>query len=183
MRPIDMPYCPLVRDAFLDRQDTKNSSYYECTCDAWTDRDNGYVEPWQFNYRIPWRAPSAFLGTDARVTGLRAEESSKRKRRKDAFGEESPNSLAPLIGWKGWMVFAYLAKYHLPIHPVYAMSFAGSLDRTRLRVGVLGSNFASGAGQNEHEGQYWRCQLLTLWSTNESDLAPMSDGDRWRKIR
>lgn len=52
-------------------------------------------------------------------------------------------------------VFAYLAARDLPVHPAYAMSHGGRLDRRWLRVGSIGGTRALGRGRMEWESAYY----------------------------
>jgi phosphoadenosine phosphosulfate reductase len=69
------------------------------------------------------------------ITGIRIEESAKRKITVMANGVISKNSCRPLAYWSEKEIFAYLAFYNLPIHPNYAMLGSGRFRREKLRVG------------------------------------------------
>ena len=49
-----------------------------------------------------------------------------------------------------------LAKHDLPVHPAYAMSFGGRLDRIWLRVSPIGSITNSHKGRADWEAHYYR---------------------------
>jgi len=89
------------------------------------------------------------------ITGIRSDESSKRKKRCCVFGEETINSFAPISWLKYTDIFAYLSLYHLPIHPNYAMLGGGRWPRERLRVAALGNIEGTGAGRREWEQEYY----------------------------
>lgn len=89
------------------------------------------------------------------VSGVRAEESKVRELRMARWGESSPNTCAPIGRWSSLDVFAYLHKHSLPIHPAYAMTFGGALDRGRVRVGTIGGYRGTGRGRREWERIYY----------------------------
>jgi phosphoadenosine phosphosulfate reductase len=108
-----------------------------------------------------------------RVTGIRADESSDRQRR-DAIarkwerlagykpdGTTTRYTCAPLTSWTGQDVFAYLASRDLPVHPTYACTFGGRLDRTRLRVATLGG-WRGGTARYMHEQHYYGDEMEAL---------------------
>jgi phosphoadenosine phosphosulfate reductase len=90
-----------------------------------------------------------------RLMGLRAEESSRRRRRM-LLGHTLGDSCCPIGMWMARDVFAYLYAHNLPVHPAYAMTFGGRLDRDRLRVSLLGGEEGSGFGREEWEQSYYR---------------------------
>ena len=53
------------------------------------------------------------------------------------------------------MCFAYLAQHDLPVHPVYAMSMGGVIDRSKLRVASLRGRSGTGMGRREWEDLYY----------------------------
>lgn len=122
------PWTGLVRDEFLDRW-WGEEDYWEVehvrmggeTLDQW--------------YWRGWRAVVRQFGPRW-IGGLRAEESSIRARRID-LGLSLERSCQPLGRWVAGDIFAYLYAFDLPVHPVYACSCGGSLDRGRLRVAGL----------------------------------------------
>lgn len=67
------------------------------------------------------------------IGGIRGQESGGRARR-IADGLTRGVSCQPMGLWSAKDVFAYLHVFGLPVHPAYAMTFGGSLDRDRLRV-------------------------------------------------
>lgn len=54
------------------------------------------------------------------------------------WGEAGPAACRPIGRWTAIDVYAYLHRHDLPIHPAYAMSFGGQLDRRWLRVSPIG---------------------------------------------
>lgn len=145
---IPNPHVAAVRDAFLARWPM---SYRELPIVAvhgpggeWTAIDGG---------------PDVFevaLGAEGRhVSGVRAEESGRRYRRMLRFGARTERTCAPIGWWTADDVFAYLHAHDLPVHPAYAMSFGGRLDRRRLRVAALGGEPGRGFGRGEWEARYY----------------------------
>ena len=92
---------------------------------------------------------------DAHISGVRASESSQRAMRHRRWGELSPSTCAPLSSWRAEDVFAYLYAHDLPIHPAYAMTLGGRLDRGRIRVDDIGDLAGSGVGRTEWERAYY----------------------------
>lgn len=151
-RPNAMPACDAVRDAFLARWPI---DYREVDCEIplldtgeW-GIDEGYDPHWHAYHR---RYPR-------HVLGLRAEESTTRRLRARLWGVETPRTLAPLSWWTGADVFAYLHAHDLPVHPTYAMSMGGAIERERLRVAALGGEPGRGLGRLEWESRYYRDAL------------------------
>ncbi|WP_225872065.1 phosphoadenosine phosphosulfate reductase domain-containing protein [Scrofimicrobium canadense] len=73
------------------------------------------------------------------INGVRAEESQMRARSLRWHGVSSKNSCRPIIKWTAAQVFGLLAVNNLPVHPAYAASHGGLLDRRWLRVHPLRS--------------------------------------------
>lgn len=71
------------------------------------------------------------------VCGLRADESRARAAGIRARGMVTKRTCRPLAHWSAVDVFAFLCREGLPVHPVYAMTYAGSLDRRWMRVHPL----------------------------------------------
>jgi len=90
------------------------------------------------------------------VSGVRGEESGVRKLRMRRWGTSSERTCAPIGWWCGGDVFAYLHQHDLPVHPAYAMSFGGTLDRNRIRVASLGGERGTGFGRRDWEHRYYR---------------------------
>lgn len=93
--------------------------------------------------------------SDGHISGIRADESGSRKRYFRIFDGMTERTLAPIIRWSGDDVFAYLADRNLPIHPVYAMSLGGAMDRERLRVASLRGKRGTEFGRREWEDTYY----------------------------
>lgn len=99
---------------------------------------------------------------DRHVSGVRAEESTVRSLRMRRWGENSPNTCAPIGWWTARDVFAYLHVNGLPVHPVYAMTQGGLWERDRLRVASLDETHGRGRGRAEWEAHYYPDVLRTL---------------------
>lgn len=145
------PDCERVRDAFLKAHPAVR--YEEHT----------------YQWRVALRGESGWTadqpGQDAlaetldhryggrRITGIRAQESGKRRMSARVHGAATDRSCRPILQWKTEQVFAYLHRYDLPVHPAYAMSYGGMVDRGRLRVHALGT----AVGDAEWEDTYYPC--------------------------
>lgn len=73
------------------------------------------------------------------ITGVRAEESAMRRMSIRSRGLSSTHTCRPIGRWNAGQVFAYLETRHLPVHPAYAASYGGTLDRRWIRVHSLRS--------------------------------------------
>jgi phosphoadenosine phosphosulfate reductase len=100
------------------------------------------------------------------VTGIRADESAKRKKRCCVFGAETINTFAPMMYMTCADVFAYLSLFHLPVHPNYAMLGEGRWPRERIRVAAIGNAEGTGMGRREWEREYYGDVLRRLESTS-----------------
>jgi phosphoadenosine phosphosulfate reductase len=146
--PDGNPDCLAVRDLFLAAHP---GPYYELA--PWRAWNSGGDRLWGFgkeNYAILNRA----LGP-RRVTGIRAAESAQRRAYLMIHGGKTENTCAPLIGWKGRDVYAYLFKFGLPVHPAYACNMRGGLDRDRIRVTPIGGEPGRDRGRHEWERLYY----------------------------
>lgn len=162
--PFANPDCARVRDAFLARCP---GPYDEI--EVWGRQDNDGA--WHATGTIERGFAEAVQRHGPRyITGIRAEESRVRALRVARWGVASPNTCAPLARWTGLDVFAYLALHDLPVHPAYAMSFGGTLERERLRVSSLGFRNGRGRGRHEWERRYYPEAMRRLGLDNE--LAP-----------
>lgn len=144
VRNRENPYCHLVRDAFLKRWPMRR--YHEIECDA-GDHAAGEL------MCGPGFAEAVERFGPRRITGLRADESGGRKARMSR-GLTQGSSCAPIGRWTAADVFAYLYANDLPVHPVYAMSFGGSLERDRIRTAQVGGQRGRGHGRAEWEARY-----------------------------
>lgn len=145
------PDCYTVRDTFLEMHP-----------------DLDYLE-WTFRWRVPlrpepgWDDPAnhqdvlAEMNADLApryLSGVRQDESSTRKVAVAKHGLISANTARPIGHWTAQHIWAYLERHQLPIHPAYAMNFAGSFDRNRLRVHSLGT-LGGGAKRYLWEDRYY----------------------------
>lgn len=153
VEPVANPHCNLVRDAFLRSHD---HPYEEI------------VVEWDPNVPTGTLTSGRGFAEAARrygqryISGIRADESAGRAMRCRAHGTTSPNTCAPLAWWSSQDVFAYLHARSLPVHPAYAMTMGGSLDRLRLRVAALGGRRGTGMGRQEWEERYYRDRLIEI---------------------
>ena len=110
---------------------------------------------------------------ERRITGIRKEESRDRERRHAIAwvwermsglatdGTTTRYTCAPLTSWTGDDVFAYLAREDLPVHPTYACTMGGRLDRRKLRVATLGGS-RGGPNRTAHELLYYGAEMAAL---------------------
>jgi len=162
-RPVVSPHSVLVRDAFLERFPL---DYHEVLDDRVYDpsAEDARWTGWAGDWRGGFRKAEQLLGR-RHISGVRAAESGTRTLAMRRFGEVSANTCRPMGWWSGADVFAYLAKYDLPIHPAYAMTFGGLLERERIRVDALGGDSGTGFGRREWEERYHRDALHQIVHT------------------
>jgi phosphoadenosine phosphosulfate reductase len=149
--PRDNPDCALVRDAFLARHAL--SGYREQLVDArvagdTTSKAARYAR-WIREGGLPER----------RITGVRAAESKVRELSMWTHGDTTESTCRPIIEWSTIDVFLYLRLHDLPVHPAYACSFGGTIDRDWLRVAPLGGSEGTGHGRAEWERRYYPADL------------------------
>lgn len=158
VRPINNPHCLDVRDAFLARWPVR--TYHEET--VWCRRNqvgdpHDIADSWHATGTLEEGfASAARLFGDRYVSGIRGDESGGRRRRMRAYGVATSRTCAPIGHWSARDVFAYLYAHDLPVHPAYAMSMGGALDRDRIRVASLGGQRGTGTGRAEWERTYYR---------------------------
>lgn len=156
--PWTNPDCAAVRDAFLARY---SGIIYDEIEVRWTrGSDGSWASPDPAD-RDGFKAARDRHGP-RHISGVRASESRVRKLRCARWGESSPMTCAPLARWSSLDVFAYLARYDLPIHPAYAMSFGGALPRDEIRVDALAGLSGTGRGRHEWEWSYYRDEMVAL---------------------
>jgi phosphoadenosine phosphosulfate reductase len=151
IEPIRTPHLDLVRDAFLAAGDHPYSEWV-AACPPAADRADEGLE-WRATLEA-FRRAGRRLGCRRYASGLRASESRLRGRRGTTL---RGRTCAPLYRWAAGDVWAYLLRERLPVHPVYAMSFGGRLERDHLRVGAIGGDNSYGRGR--HERAYWGAHL------------------------
>jgi phosphoadenosine phosphosulfate reductase len=157
------PDCDLVRDDFFAR--FPGQSYQEIDVDySAVDRDQPDAIQDRDTDRLWYAAIRKWEDCyDGRhLTGIRADESPGRFLRQCRWGLTSPRACAPLSRWTISDVFAYLTRYFLPVHSVYAMLGGGRWDRRWLRVAEIGDTHGKGHGRREWEIEYYGDVLRRL---------------------
>lgn len=96
------------------------------------------------------------------VSGVRGSESGARKLRMLRYGPSTERACAPIGWWAAQDVWTHLHVFDLPVHPAYACSFGGMLDRDRIRVATLGGERGTGHGRREWEERYYREEMGRL---------------------
>lgn len=150
VHPIANPDCFAVRDAFLSmfgRLVDYHEIERECRYDAEGWHAGGSLES--------GFAEAAHRFGPKHISGVRGEESGVRKIRMCRFGESSIRTCAPIGWWSGADVFAYLERHDLPVHPAYAMSYAGTYERERIRVASISGQRGTGCGRHGWEQLYY----------------------------
>lgn len=158
--PKTNPDCALVRDAFLLRYPA--TDYHEIVSHCTRDT-NG-------NWEVAGAAERGFAEAGRRfgdryVSGIRSEESQVRRLREALHGTTTARTCAPITRWTGADVFAYLYTAGLPVHPAYACSYGGALERDRIRVAPVGGEKGLGRGRREWEWTYYREALAKIDET------------------
>lgn len=158
VKPIENPDCEKVRDAFLQR--FPHIKYDEIV--VWCKHDS---EGWHARGTLEkgFRSVYARYGRK-HVSGVRAAESGTRKMRMKMCGVATENSCAPIGWWTAQDVWTHLHVFDLPVHPAYACSVGGMLDRDRIRVSSLGGRRGDGWGRTEWEQRYYRDEMRVLES-------------------
>jgi phosphoadenosine phosphosulfate reductase len=100
----------------------------------------------------------AGIDVDRYIYGLRSEESSDRRKRMWS-GATLGRSCAPIGFWSTADVFAFLAVYDLPVHPVYAMLGGGRWLRDRIRLCNLGGPRGAAGGRTQWELEYFGAEM------------------------
>lgn len=156
VEPAANPHCSLVRDAFLSEYPHQYDEITTCL-------DPSLSGPNARRTRGGFNEAARRYG-DRHISGVRASESSARTRRCAVHGESTARTCAPLAWWEADDVYAYLWANQLPVHPAYAMSLGGKLDRGRLRVSSIGGERGTGMGRREWERLYYpdKCRELGL---------------------
>jgi phosphoadenosine phosphosulfate reductase len=158
IEPIANPDCLAVRDAYLAGHD---QGYLEVRVQCAPDL--GRRSGWDADGSITSGARHAALelGTARHLMGIRAEESAGRARRVEQGAWRGP-SCVPLGPWTADDVYAYLTRHALPVHPAYACSLDGALDRGRIRVTELGEDEGVSHGRADWEQRYYGPELTEL---------------------
>jgi phosphoadenosine phosphosulfate reductase len=161
--PIANPDCYDVRDVFLTMFP---GPYYEIVRQCRIDFE-GEIHA-KGTLESGFKEACKIAGADRHVSGVRGQESKQRLLRMARWGESTTNTCAPIGWWKGNDVFAYLHKYGLPVHPAYAASMNGTLDRSRIRVASLWCERGKGTGRQNWEELYYRDELRRVWELRDS---------------
>lgn len=130
---IPNPDSERVRDAFLAR--FPNVDYRE--------------------YRCGLGRLGEMVGTERYISGLRGAESGQREKTMRWHGVATKRVCRPIIGWGDAELWAYLKLHDLPIHPAYAMTMGGTLDRSRIRVHSFGGEDGAINGRLAWEDHYY----------------------------
>lgn len=162
VEPIENPDCAAVRDAFL----AAHPGAYDEIATRCTWDGSRWVRPATRHHHSAGAQTSgagfelaAERYGDRYVSGVRGEESSGRTMRMRSHGVATARTCAPIGWWSGADVFAYLHRHSLPVHPAYAMTHGGVLDRARVRVASLGGERGTGKGRREWERAYYRAEM------------------------
>ncbi len=83
--------------------------------------------------------------------------------RMSIHGISSLRTCAPIGWWTGGDVYAYLHQHGLPVHPAYACTMGGELDRDRVRVASLGGTRGTEFGRRQWEWAYYRDEIAVLF--------------------
>lgn len=158
VRHWENPDCLLVRDDMLKKYPHLANTYEEIEVDAtavrWWHQGADLAPKTQRTSRGGFNIAGRRHG-NRHVSGVRGEESRIRERVMGMWGEAGPRACRPIGNWTAVEVFAYLHKHHLPVHPAYAMSHGGTLDRRWLRVSSLGGIRGSEKGRSDWEMHYY----------------------------
>lgn len=152
------PECELVRDQYLDLHPHMRDRYHEiivpATARRWWHPDAETESKTRRTSRGGFDQAAARFGA-RHISGIRAEESRVRRIAQSRWGHYSDGACRPIGTWKATDVFAYLYARGLPVHPAYAMSVGGALDRRWLRVSSLGGVRGADRGRAEWEARYY----------------------------
>lgn len=151
------PDCDLVRDAFLAAH--PRCKYDEITVPLPRDAQGRRVGKGALEAGF---ALAVERHGDAYISGVRGSESKARSLRMRRHGVSTDRTCAPLGWWTASDVFAWLHMRGLPVHPAYACTLGGRLDRGRIRVSTLGGERGTGHGRREMEWRYYPEEMATL---------------------
>ena len=142
----------LVRDAFLARYPVRRYEEYEATLATNTDWNMAIGHD---GAQAEFERVSALHGGARHVSGVRAQESGIRRLSMRHHGLSTARACRPIGWWHHEHVFAYLVGYDIPIHPAYACTMGGALDRGRIRVSTIGGERGRAHGRAKWELQYY----------------------------
>lgn len=176
----EQPGTSEVRDIMLARY--PHLDYHELTLPPQPNRwwSTTTVKRSKYDADIGWRLIAGRFGP-RHITGIRAEESRIRTLVQHRFGDATERTARPIGTWAATDIFAYLAGHNLPVHPAYAMSLGGALDRRWIRVHALGGVTGADKGRADWEQHYfgdvittsrWRDAALQILPANRHDALP-----------
>lgn len=151
------PDCPAVRDTFLAQYGhlvDYEEIEVEATAPRWWETGADDAPTSQRTSRGGFTIAEKRHGR-RHISGVRAEESRIRRLAQARWGDAGPAAARPIGRWQATHVFAYLHHHNLPVHPAYAMSHGGRLDRRWLRVSSLGGIRGADRGRAEWEAHYY----------------------------
>lgn len=155
VKHIENPDCYAVRDEFLRQYDI---DYHEIEVEPsaarWWSQEAENESSSKRTSRGGFQIAEKKFGA-RHISGVRAEESKVRRIAMGRWGTEGPHAARPIGYWQATEIFAYLNYANLPVHPAYAMSHAGTLDRRWLRVSSLGGIRGADTGRAEWEQAYY----------------------------
>jgi len=151
------PDCDLVRDAFLANH--PGLDYDEIVMRYDYARE---VHAHRSLYLEDTFREAARRYGERHLMGLRKSESRTRGLRMMVFGTTTPKTCAPIGWWSTSEVYAYLALHDLPVHPAYACTLGGLLDRDTLRVDGLAELKGEGHGRREWERTYYGAEVQAI---------------------
>lgn len=156
------PYSLKIRDKFLEIHNPIN---YEEIAYSYKDSDKSWFKKDKPNkwYDILKEINNKY---GMHVTGIRYDESGKRRLRFKVHGLETENSFAPLRYMENLDVFTYLYEYDLPVHPNYAMLGDGKFKREYIRVAALGNKEGDGMNRGLWEHMYYNDILNRIRKTS-----------------
>jgi len=167
--PIYNPYCDAVAQNFVARHDVQ---YQQIVVHM-----GSHEKGWRFEGTMMDGFDHAHDSFGDHISGMRREESGVRKIRFNRWGLSSPNTCAPIGWWSTQDVFSYLKAHDLPIHPAYAMTRGGQMDRSEIRVDVLGDTRGQQYGRLDWEKQYYSNRMQWLRRTWEKQTGIQSNAN------
>jgi len=134
--PYEMPECEQVRDAYLAAHPDTRYDERRAVLRVPKRGEPGY----EAHLADPNQKGQDVLGEmikERYISGVRGDESRVRRMSVGRHGAVTKNTCRPLASWSAVDVFAYLYRENLPVHPAYAATYGGRLDRRLLRVHQL----------------------------------------------
>lgn len=163
-----------VRDAFLN---VYPGAYQErATVARNPKRGDPNYHPDQ--YSDPQYRSQDVLGeaiTEPYISGVRAEESRIRAISIGHRGTTTARTCRPIGRWGTTEVFAYLAAHNLPVHPAYAATYGGLLDRRWLRVHPLRGKPPARSTIYGRDMDDWEDQYFPTLTTHQPRTGDQTD--------